>query len=150
MELTIGKEIIMKISFIIIILVLNIGTVFPQSQKKDSITGTVEKLYNSILPILDRVEFSGNSSTSQEISRRWNNVIEHLKNNQETIAEDVKEMLVTPSGIPVDMEIIKRFIMITEEDSIRKVRFNPDFFLDEMKAAAEKVKEATRKMAEKK
>ncbi len=140
----------MKIVIPFIILVLNFGTAYSQNQKRDSIPGTVERMYKSILPLLDRVEFSGNSSTSQEISRRWNNVIEHLKNNQETIAEDVKEMLVTPSGIPVDMEIIKRFIMITEEDSIRKVRFNPDFFLDEMKAAAEKVKEATRKMAEKK
>lgn len=140
----------MKIVIPFIILALNFGTAYSQNQKRDSIPGTVERMYKSILPLLDRVEFSGNSSTSQEISRRWNNVIEHLKNNQETIAEDVKEMLVTPSGIPVDMEIIKRFIMITEEDSIRKVRFNPDFFLDEMKAAAEKVKEATRKMAEKK
>lgn len=140
----------MKIVIPFIILVLNFGTAYSQNQKRDSIPGTVERMYKSILPLLDRVEFSGNSSTSQEISRRWNNVIEHLKNNQETIAEDVKEMLVTPSGIPVDLEIIKRFIMITEEDSIRKVRFNPDFFLDEMKAAAEKVKEATRKMAEKK
>lgn len=140
----------MKIVIPFIILVLNFGTAYSQNQKRDSIPGTVERMYKSILPLLDRVEFSGNSSTSQEISRRWNNVIEHLKNNQETIAEDVKEMLVTPSGIPVDMEIIKRFIMITEEDSIRKVRFNPDFFLDEIKAAAEKVKEATRKMAEKK
>lgn len=140
----------MKIVIPFIILVLNFGIAYSQNQKRDSIPGTVERMYKSILPLLDRVEFSGNSSTSQEISRRWNNVIEHLKNNQETIAEDVKEMLVTPSGIPVDMEIIKRFIMITEEDSIRKVRFNPDFFLDEMKAAAEKVKEATRKMAEKK
>ena len=140
----------MKIVIPFIILVLNFGTAYSQNQKRDSIPGTVERMYKSILPLLDRMEFSGNSSTSQEISRRWNNVIEHLKNNQETIAEDVKEMLVTPSGIPVDMEIIKRFIMITEEDSIRKVRFNPDFFLDEMKAAAEKVKEATRKMAEKK
>lgn len=140
----------MKIVIPFIILVLNFGTAYSQNQKRDSIPGTAERMYKSILPLLDRVEFSGNSSTSQEISRRWNNVIEHLKNNQETIAEDVKEMLVTPSGIPVDMEIIKRFIMITEEDSIRKVRFNPDFFLDEMKAAAEKVKEVTRKMAEKK
>lgn len=140
----------MKIVIPFIILALNFGTAYSQNQKRDSIAGTVERMYKSILPFLDRVEFSGSSSTSQEISRRWNNVIEHLKNNQETIAEDVKEMLVTPSGIPVDMEIIKRFITITEEDSIRKVRFNPDFFLDEMKAAAEKVKEATRKMAEKK
>lgn len=140
----------MKISFIIIVLVLNIGTVFSQDLKKDSITGTVEKLYKTILPILDRVEFSGSSSTSQEISRRWNNVINHLKGNQENIAEDVKNMLVTPSGIPLDLDAIKRFIQITEEDSIKKVRFNPDFLLDEMKAAAEEVKEATQKIAKKK
>lgn len=140
----------MKISFIIIVLVLNIGTVFSQDLKKDSITGTVEKLYKTILPILDRVEFSGSSSTSQEISRRWNNVINHLKGNQENIAEDVKNMLVTPSGIPLDLDAIKRSIQITEEDSIKKVRFNPDFLLDEMKAAAEEVKEATQKIAKKK
>ena len=150
MELTIGKGVFMKISFIIIVLVLNIGTVFSQDLKKDSITGTVEKLYKTILPILDRVEFSGSSSTSQEISRRWNNVINHLKGNQENIAEDVKNMLVTPSGIPLDLDAIKRFIQITEEDSIKKVRFNPDFLLDEMKAAAEEVKEATQKIAKKK
>lgn len=140
----------MKIVIPFIILVLNFGAAYSQNQKRDSIAGTVERMYKAILPILDRIEFSGSSSTSQEISRRWNNVINHLKENKENIAEDVKNMLVTPSGIPLDLDAIKRFIQITEEDSIKKVRFNPDFLLDEMKAAAEEVKEATQKIAKKK
>lgn len=140
----------MKKTVLIIILVLNCGLGFAQSQKQDSITNVAESMYKSILPMLDRIEFSGSSSASQEIERRWKNVINHLKNNQGTIAEDVKNMLVTPSGIPVDLELIKRFIQITEEDSIKKISINPDFFLDEMKEAAEKVKAATKRMAEKK
>lgn len=144
-----NRERIMKRTVFIIMLALNCGLGFAQSQKKDSITSVAENIYKSILPVLDRIEFSGSCSASQEIERRWKNVINHLKNNQGTIAEDVKNMLVTPSGIPVDLEMIKKFIQITEDDSIRKISINPDFFLDEMKEAAEKVKAATKGMAKK-
>ena len=62
--------------------------------KKDSldydIKGTVEKLYKTVVPLLDRVEFTGNGEVSQELQARWNNVMIHLKNNKEFMADEEK------------------------------------------------------------
>ena len=123
-----------------------------QNEKKDSVkvdvTETVDYLYKKILPVLDRVEFNGNGEISRDLQNRWNKVINHLKNNKETMAEDVKDLLVSPSGVPIDLELLKRFIKINEKDSVKKIGINMDFFLDEMKAAANKVTETAKKMAE--
>ena len=112
------------------------------------VVSSAAKLYQKMLPLLDRVEFSGNSQVSRDIRMRWNNVVNHLINNGDAMAREVKDLLISPSGKPIDLELLERFIRIKEKDSVRTIDINMDFLLDEMKAAGQKVTEAAKKMAE--
>lgn len=121
-----------------------------QNLNRDSLSATAGKMYESVLPLLDRINFSGSSSSSQELKKRWNEVVAHLKNNKKSMADDVKNLLVSPSGKPIDMELLMKFIEISEQDSVKKININMDVIIDEIKSAAGKVTEAAKKMAESK
>ena len=140
---TIMKKIIITCGVLIMTGVIN-----AQNLNRDSLSMAAAKMYESILPLLNKVEFSGNSKASQEVRERWNNVITQLKNKQGTMAKDVKDLLVSPSGTPIDMELLKKIIQITEKDSTKKVNINMDFIFNEIKAATEKVTDAAKKIAE--
>lgn len=115
---------------------------------KVDVVQSASELYRKMLPLLDRVEFSGSSSVSQDIRNRWNRVVNHLKSNSGNMAREVKDMLVSPSGLPIDLDLLTRFISVKEKDSVKTIDINMDFLLDEMKAAGSKVTEAAKKMAE--
>lgn len=115
---------------------------------KVDVVQSANELYRKMLPLLDRVEFSGSSSVSQDIRNRWNRVVNHLKSNSGNMAREVKDMLVSPSGLPIDLDLLTRFISVKEKDSVKTIDINMDFLLDEMKAAGSKVTEAAKKMAE--
>ena len=119
-----------------------------QSLEKDSLSTTIETLYKQFLPFLDRVEISGNSQASMELQQRWNNVVQYLKNNKGTMTEEVKNLLISPSGKPIDLELVKKFIHIKREDSVPKITINPDVLLDELKFMGERLKDISIKMAE--
>lgn len=122
-------------------------TILNDTAKVDVVQSASE-LYRKMLPLLDRVEFSGNSSVSQDIRNRWNRVVNHLKSNSGNMAREVKDMLVSPSGLPIDLDLLTRFISVKEKDSVKTIDINMDFLVDEMKAAGSKVTEAAKKMAE--
>ena len=121
--------------------------------KKDSldydIKGTVEKLYKTVVPLLDRVEFTGNGEVSQELQTRWNNVVNHLKNNKEFMADEVKKLLISPTGKNIDLDMVKQFINVSGKDSTMKININPEFLLDELKAMSDRIVKESSKMAEK-
>ena len=121
--------------------------------KKDSldydIKGKVEKLYKTVVPLLDRVEFTGNGEVSQELQARWNNVMNHLKNNKEFMADEVKKLLISPTGKNIDLDIVKQFINVSGKDSTMKININPEFLLDELKAMSDRIVKESSKMAEK-
>lgn len=121
--------------------------------KKDSldydIKGTVEKLYKTVVPLLDRVEFTGNGEVSQELQARWNNVMIHLKNNKEFMADEVKKLLISPTGKSIDLNMVKQFINVSGKDSTMKININPEFLLDELKAMSDRIVKESSKMAEK-
>ena len=121
--------------------------------KKDSldydIKGTVEKLYKTVVPLLDRVEFTGNGEVSQELQARWNNVMIHLKNNKEFMADEVKKLLISPTGKSIDLDMVKQFINVSGKDSTMKININPEFLLDELKAMSDRIVKESSKMAEK-
>ena len=120
-----------------------------QSLNRDSLSVTMESLYKQFIPFLDRIEISGNSETSLELQKRWNNVVQYLKNNQGTIIEEAKNLMVAPSGKPIDFDLVKKFININRDDSISKISLNPDVLLDELKFMGDKLKDISIKMAEK-
>ena len=66
------------------------------------------------------------------------------------MAEDVKNLLVSPSGKPIDLDLLKEIIKVSEQDSVKNIELNMDVFFNEIKAASEKVKDAAIKMATKK
>ena len=92
----------------------------------------VDNLCNSKINVLDRIEISGNSEASQELRKRWSRVVQHLKNNKELMYSEVKKIMLAPNGRSINIETIKNFIDITEQDSVKKITLNPDFLLDEL------------------
>lgn len=144
----------MKKTFIALITSFCIHGAQAQTSRQDTIRNyfqsTVESLYNTIIPMVDRIEISGGSEVSLELRRRWNEVVNHLKNNKGQISEDVMKLLVSPSGQIIDFDLVKKFINITEKDSVKKISINPDFLLDELKTLSRKLTEESTRMAEQK
>ena len=144
----------MKKTFIALITSFCIHGAQAQTSRQDTIRNyfqsTVESLYNTIIPIVDRIEISGGSEVSLELRRRWNEVVNHLKNNKEKMSDDVLNLLVSPSGQKIDMDRVKRFVNINDKDSITKIEINPDFIIDELKILGEKITNEMTRMAEQK
>ena len=143
------KKLLLTIMFFSAVNNINAQT----DNKKDSldydIKGTVEKLYKTVVPLLDRVEFTGNGEVSQELQTRWNNVVNHLKNNKEFMADEVKKLLISPTGKNIDLDMVKQFINVSGKDSTMKININPEFLLDELKAMSDRIVKESSKMAEK-
>lgn len=122
------------------------------NNKKDSldydVKGTVEKFYKTVVPLLDKVEFSGNGEISRELQTRWNHVVNHLKNNKEFMSEEVKKLLISPTGKNIDLNMVKQFINVSGKDSTMKININPEFLLEELKAMSDKIVKESSKMAE--
>ena len=144
----------MKKTFIALIASFCIHGAQAQTSRQDTIRNyfqsTVESLYNTIIPIVDRIEISGGSEVCLELRRRWYEVVNHLKNNKGQISEDVMKLLVSPSGQIIDFDLVKKFINITEKDSVKKISINPDFLLDDLKTLSRKLTEESTRMAEQK
>ena len=121
-----------------------------QDTLTNGVKNTIEGLYNRFLPMLDRIEFTGNGEICNELKRRWNIAINHLKNNKEQMSDDVLNLLVSPSGQKIDMDMLKRFVNINDKDSITKIEINPDFIIDELKILGEKITNEMTRMAEQK
>lgn len=123
------------------------------NNKKDSldydIKDMVGKLYKTVVPLLDRVEFSGNGEVSEELQTRWNNVVNCLKNNKDFMADEVKKLLISPTGKNIDLEMVKQFINVTGKDSTIKININPEFILEELKAMSDRIVNESCRMAEK-
>lgn len=141
-----------KITLIVLFVVCGWNMGYAQNNSKDTLRDNtismVDRIYKKILPMLENVEFIGNSSTSRELQSRWNIMVNGLKNNSGSMTNDVKNLLVSPSGKPIDLELLQRFIQINEKDSVKSVNINMDFLLDEMKIAADKITNAAKKIAE--
>ena len=60
------------------------------------------------------------------------------------------KLLVSPSGQNIDFVLVKKFINITEQDSVKKISINPDFLLDELKTLSRRLTEESTRMAEQK
>ena len=144
----------MKKTFIALITSFCIHGAQAQTSRQDTIRNyfqsTVESLYNTIIPMVDRIEISGGSEVSLELRRRWYEVVNHLKNNKGQISEDVMKLLVSPSGQNIDFDLVKKFINISEQDSVKKISINPDFLLDELKTLSRRLTEESTRMAEQK
>ena len=144
----------MKKTFIALITSFCIHGAQAQTSRQDTIRNyfqsTFESLYNTIIPMVDHIEISGGSEVSLELRRRWNEVVNHLKNNKGQISEEVMKLLVSQSGQNIDFELVKKFINITEKDSVKKISINPDFLLDELKALSRRLTEESTRMAEQK
>lgn len=133
-------------------LALTMTNVLAQSPiKSDTLTNnidsTVEWFYENILPNIENVKIVGSHPAANEVRKRWGYMINHLKSQKGSMAEDVKNLLVSPSGLPLDIEILKEIIQVEEEGDKTNITFNIDFFLNEMKEAIENVKEAAEEMA---
>ena len=128
------------------------GGISAQEQNKDMIqdntTTVVDKVYQKVLETLDGIQFTGNSEASREIQRRWNAALNSLLSNKGSMTQDVKNLLISPSGNPIDLELLQRLIKVTEKDSVKSYNINMDFLLDEMKAASSKITNAAKKVAE--
>ena len=145
----------MKKIIFVILLVWNTAGAWAQTTNKSDtvnfdIKETVDKLYKTIVPLLDRVEFTGNGEVSQELRNRWDNVVNYIKNNKESMAEEVKRLLISPTGKTIDLEMVKQFINVSEKDSMMKISINPEFLIDELKFMSDKLVRESSKMAEKK
>ena len=73
----------------------------------------------------------------------------HLKNNKEFMADEVKKLLISPTGKNIDLDIVKQFINVSGKDSTMKININPEFLLDELKAMSDRIVKESSKMAEK-
>lgn len=144
----------MKTIFLLVTVCIYGITGKAETVRQDTLTNgvknTIEVLYNRFIPMLDRIEFTGNGEVSNELKRRWNTAINHLKNNKEQMSDDVLNLLVSPSGQKIDMDMLKRFVNINDKDSITKIEINPDFIIDELKILGEKITNEMTRMAEQK
>lgn len=126
------------------------ATTINQDTITNNIRSNIDYLYETVIPLLDRIEINGNSETSQELRKRWSRVVQHLKNNKVLMYSEVKKLMITPNGKSINIETIRNFIDIKEQDSVKKITLNPDYLLDELKKMGEKIKDASVKMAEQK
>ena len=58
----------------------------------NNIRSNMDYLYETVIPLLDRIEISGNSEASQELRKRWSRVVQHLKNNKELMYSEVNRV----------------------------------------------------------
>lgn len=141
----------MKNTLIFTILLLFTGSAKAQQDTiTNNITPSIEQLYQMGMAVLDRIEITGNSPTSLELKNRWNDVLTYLRSNKTGMAEQVKELLISPTGKEINIDLIRQFIDINQKDSTTKISINPDFWMDELKALSKKLNNAATKMAEKK
>lgn len=126
------------------------ATTINQDTITNNIRSNIDYLYETVIPLLDRIEINGNSEASQELRKRWSRVVQHLKNNKELMYSEVTKLMITPNGKSINIETIRNFIDIKEQDSVKKITLNPDYLLDELKKMGEKIKDASVKMAEQK
>lgn len=126
------------------------ATTINQDTITNNIRTNIDYLYETVIPLLERIEINGNSETSQELRKRWSRVVQHLKNNKVLMYSEVKKLMITPNGKSINIETIRNFIDIKEQDSVKKITLNPDYLLDELKKMGEKIKDASVKMAEQK
>lgn len=138
---------------ILIFTILLLFTCNAKAQKDtitNNITPSIEQLYQMGMTILDRIEITGNSPTSLELKNRWNDVVTYLRSNKTGMAEQVKELLISPTGKEINIDLIRQFIDINQKDSTTKISINPDFWMNELKALSKKLNNAATKMAEEK
>lgn len=140
-----------KLVVLSLMLVLSWSSITAQNDIiRNSVKPSVEQIYNTVLPLLEQIEIAGSSETSSELRSRWNNVINYFRNNKDGLAEQVKDLLVTPSGKNIDMDLVRQFIDINNKDSITKITINPDFWINELQVLSNKLTEAAEKMAKQK
>ena len=143
----------MKRLFLIFIVAVSWVDLSAQVQK-DTIRGnvktTVEDIYKAVIPMLERIEITGSSEASTELRKRWEGVVSYLRDNKEEMAEQVLDLMVSPSGKEIDMNLVKEFIDIKKQDSITKVTINPDFWINELSALGERITEFLNQMAKQK
>lgn len=144
----------MKRLIVVMTMTLYISASLAMDIKQDTITNNirskVDQIYEMVIPILDRVEIDGSSEASQELRKRWSRVVQYMKNNKEYMYQEVKKIMMIPGGSSVSIETVKKFIDLAEDDSVKKIKVNPDFILDELKNWSNKITEISVKMAEKK
>ena len=144
----------MKRLIVVMTMTLYISASLAMDIKQDTITNNirskVDQIYEMVIPILDRVEIDGSSEASQELRKRWSRVVQYMKNNKEYMYQEVKKIMMSPGGSSVSIETVKKFIDLAEDDSVKKIKVNPDFILDELKNWSNKITEISVKMAEKK
>ena len=129
---------VMKKIVLAVLFICNaVGVGAQSTTKSDSVNfdikETVEQFYKTVVPMLDRIEFSGSGEVSQELRNRWGNVVNYIKNNKEFMADEVKRLLISPTGKSIDLEMVKQFINISEKDSLMKISINPEFLIDELR-----------------
>ena len=115
---------------------------------RNSITPTVDMIYKSVIPLLERVEITGSSETSTQLRTRWNDIVGYLRNNKDAMAAQVRQLLVSPSGKDIDLDLVRQLIDIQRQDSTTRIKINPDFWIDELQALSKRLNEAALKMAE--
>lgn len=144
----------MKRLIVVMTMTLYISASLAMDIKQDTITNNirskVDQIYEMVIPILDRLEIDGSSEASQELRKRWSRVVQYMKNNKEYMYQEVKKIMMIPGGSSVSIETVKKFIDLAEDDSVKKIKVNPDFILDELKNWSNKITEISVKMAEKK
>jgi len=144
----------MKRLIVVMTMTLYISASLAMDIKQDTITNNirskVDQIYEMVIPILDRVEIDGSSEASQELRKRWSRVVQYMKNNKEYMYQEIKKIMMIPGGSSVSIETVKKFIDLAEDDSVKKIKVNPDFILDELKNWSNKITEISVKMAEKK
>lgn len=138
--------------FLVCILVMaTSNAIYAQSDTiRNSITPTVDQIYKSVMPLLQRIEITGNSAASIELRTRWNNVVNYLQNNKGVLAEQVKDLMISPSGKEINLDLVRQFIDINTKDSVTKISINPDFWMDELQALSRRITDAAVKMTDKK
>ena len=138
--------------FLVCILVMaTSNAIYAQSDTiRNSITPTVDQIYKSVMPLLQRIEITGNSAASIELRTRWNNVVNYLQNNKGVLAEQVKDLMISPSGKEINLDLVRQFIDINTKDSVTKISINPDFWMDELQALSKRITDAAVKMTDKK
>ena len=138
--------------FLVCILVMaTSNAIYAQSDTiRNSITPTVDQIYKSVMLLLQRIEITGNSAASIELRTRWNNVVNYLQNNKGVLAEQVKDLMISPSGKEINLDLVRQFIDINTKDSVTKISINPDFWMDELQALSRRITDAAVKMTDKK